>query len=72
MDQLRQCQNCLQFRHVTEFNVGWRDCFTCENQRRKLLSDIGMVTPDQLYAESEEKIWRHARKHGQKIERLIN
>lgn len=72
VDQLRLCQECGNYRHVSYFNVGWRGCLDCENRRRNLMADLGMVTPDQLFAENERKIWGYARKHGHKIDRLID
>lgn len=71
-DQLRYCNACETYRHVSAFNVGWRDCWDCESTRRKLVADLGMVTPDQAYAANERKIWEYAKARGLKVDRLID
>lgn len=72
VDQIRLCMECNQYAHVSTFNVGWRGCFDCENKRRNLMADLGMVTPDQHFGEAEEKIWRYAKSRGVKIDRMID
>lgn len=72
VDVLRQCDGCGNYRHISEFNVGWRNCWTCESAKRGLMEELGIITADHEYALAEEKIWRFSKQSGKPITRLID